>query len=135
MTWLYVSYETYSKLSIILISGTFRTIYFLFRHIQPYQGIVRTLRNTCIFRTLLYSDSCHIYNSRYIPNSVKAYSGIFRTLCSIHILRTLPYSEFSHSQKFGIFRTGGIFRTLFIDGYSGIFNNDNYNNINSLFSL
>ena len=80
-----------------------------------------------IFRVLTYIEP------RYVQNPVKVYSGIFRTLCKARILRTLPFSELCHFQNFGIFRTRGIFKILFIKLYSGIFNNDSYDNINFLF--
>ena len=75
---------TCRTLSIIENSDIFRYIHVLFRHIQPYCGI---------FRTLLYSDSWHIQSPRYIQNSVQEYPCIFRTLCNDPILKTLPYSE------------------------------------------
>ena len=86
----------------------FSHIQVLLRHIQPYCGILRTLCDSCIFRTLPYSESCHMSNLRYIQNSAKAYSGIFRTLCNVRILRTLKYSELCHIQNYGIFRTRDI---------------------------
>ena len=89
---------TFRTLSIIVYSDTFRHISVLFGHIQPYCDIFKTLCNSCIFRTLPYSESWHIKNPRYTQNSVKAYSGIFRTLCNIHIFRTC------HIQNFLIFR-------------------------------
>ena len=71
--------------------------YCKFTHIHQYSGpiktycvIFRTLCNSCIFRTLSYSESWHIQNLRYIQNSAKVYSGIFSMLCNICILRTLP---------------------------------------------
>ena len=78
-------------LSIIVNSDTFRHIHLLFRRIQSFCGIFRTLCNFCIFRILLYSESWHMQNPRYVENSVKAYSGMFTTLC-------IPYSEFWHIQ-------------------------------------
>ena len=77
--------------------------------------------------TPTYLKPWHIWNPRYVQNSAKAYAGIFRTLCHAHILRPLPYSELSHKRKFGIFRTGGIFKILHTSAYSYIFNNDSYN--------
>ena len=70
----------------------------LLRHIQPYCGIFKTLRNSCIFRTLPYSETWHIQNTRYIHNSLKLCSGIFRTLCNARILTPC------HVQNFAIFR-------------------------------
>ena len=90
----------------------------LFRQIQPYCGIFKILCNTCIFRTVPYSESWQIQNPRYIQNSVKEYSGLFRTLCNARIQRTLPYSELCGIQNLGIFRTPSIFRILFIKVYS-----------------
>ena len=71
----------------------FRHIYALFRYIQQYCGIFRTMCNPCIFRTLSYSESWH--NKRYIQNSAKAYSGIFRTLCNARILEPCHIKNFS----------------------------------------
>ena len=85
-------------------SDIFRHICILFRHIQPYCGMFSTLCNSCIFKTLPYSEPWHIQNPQFIKNSVKAYYGIFRTLCNPPILRTLPYSEPCYVQNFGIFR-------------------------------
>ena len=78
---------------IIVISNIFRHIHVLFRHIHPYCGISRTLYSPC------NSESWHIWNPRYIQNSVKVYSGVFRMLCNACILKTLPYSELCHIQK------------------------------------
>ena len=107
----------------------------LVRHIQPHCDIFRTLCNSCIFRTMPYSESWDIQNLRYIQNSVKAYSGIFRKMCISCILRALPYSELCHIQTFATFRTPGIFRILFIQTHSGIFHNNSFNTINFLFSM
>ena len=71
----------------------------IFSYIQPYCGVFRILCSPCMFKTLPYSESWHIWNPRYTQNSVKPYSGIFRH----------------------------------IQAYSGIFNDDSYNNINFLF--
>ena len=99
---------------------------------KPCYCIFTTLCNSCILRTLPYSEFWHIQNLRYIQNSLKAYSGIFRTLCNFRILRTLPYSEFSH-KHFPMFRTRGIFRILFWLAHSDIFRHavfdDSCNNI------
>ena len=83
------------------ISGIFRHIHVLFRHIQPYCGIFKTMCNSCIFKTLPYSESWHILDPKYIQSSVKAYSGIFSRLCNPHILENLLYSELCHIQNFG----------------------------------
>ena len=69
----------------------------IFSHIVVY--------NTCIFRTLPYSEFWHNQNPRYILNFGN--------------LGPEAYSESS------------LFR--YIQAYSGIFNNDFYNNINFLF--
>ena len=76
--------------------------YCKFTHIHQYSGpiktycvIFRTLCNSCIFRTLSYSESWHIQDLRYIQNSVKVYSDIFSMLCNICILRTLPQFRIS----------------------------------------
>ena len=84
--------------TMIIVNLDIVAYHVLFRHIQPYCGIFRTLCNSCIFRTLSYSKFQHIQNPRYIQNSVKAYSGIFRMLCNASMLRALPYSEFWHMQ-------------------------------------
>ena len=136
MTTRYALYDTYSERCLLTEIQIFRHIYVLFRHIQAYCGISRALCNSYIFRILPYSESWHIQNPRYIQNSVKAYCGIFRTLCYIRMLRTLSSSDLCHIQNFGIFRTRGVFRILFIghiQAYSDIFNNDSYNNTNFLF--
>ena len=72
-------------------------------------------------KTLSYSKSWHIYNPRCIQNSFKTYFDIFKTLCNTRILRPLLYSERCPIQNFGIFRTRGIFKILFIYPHSGIF--------------
>ena len=95
----------FRTLPIIENSDMFRHIHILFRHIQPYCGIFRTLYNFCIFRTPPYS--------RYIQNSVKVYSGIFRMLSIAHILRTLPYRELCHIQNFSMFITRRLFNEFF----------------------
>ena len=64
------SWYIFRTLSIIVNSDIFRNIHVLFRHIQLYSGIFRTLCSSFIFRTLSYSESWHIYNIRYIQNSV-----------------------------------------------------------------
>ena len=72
---------------IIVNSDTLRYIHVLFRHIQPYCGIIRILCNSCIFRT----------------------PDIFKTLLK-HILAysqncvMLAYWEPCHIQNFAIFR-------------------------------
>ena len=111
----------FRTLFIIVNSDIFNHIHALFRHIQPYCGIFRTLCNSCIFKTLSYSKSWHIYNPRCIQNSFKTYFDIFKTLCNTRILRPLLYSERCPIQNFGIFRTRGIFKILFIYPHSGIF--------------
>ena len=61
--------------------------------------------------TLAYSESWHLWDPRYIHNSVKAYSGILRTLCNAHIFKTLPYLELCYIQNYGILLTWGKLRT------------------------
>ena len=56
----YVLYETYSEPCLLINSKIFRHNHILFRHIQLYWGKFRTLRNSCIFRNLPYSESWHI---------------------------------------------------------------------------
>ena len=46
----------FRTLTIIVNSYILRHIHVLFRRIQPYCGIFRFLCNSCIFRTLLYSE-------------------------------------------------------------------------------
>ena len=92
-------------------------------------------KEACV--TPAYWKPCHIQNSgifrtQDIFRTLSRHSGIYRT-CDARILRTLTYSEFYHIQKFGIFRTPGIFKVLFIQAYSGMLNNDSWNNINTLF--
>ena len=82
-------------------SDIIRHIHVMLRHIQIYHSIFRTLCNSCSFRTLPYSESWHIENSRYIQNSVKVYSK----RCV-----TLAYWASWHIQNFGIFMTRGIFK-------------------------
>ena len=77
----------------------FRHIHVLFRNIQPYCGVFRTLCNSCIFKILVYLGP-QIYSELY-----QVYSGVFRTLCNAGILRTVPYSKFCRIQNFRIFKT------------------------------
>ena len=117
----------FRTLFIIKYSDVFRHIYVLFRNIQTFCGI---------FRTLAYSDPCHIQN----PGIFRT-QGIFRTL-SRHTLAyserfvRLAYWEPCHIQNFGIFRILAYLgpeahseSCLFshIQVYSDIFNNDSYN--------
>ena len=102
----------FRTLPIIAYSDIFRLIHGLFRHIQTYCDIFRTLCNSCIFRTLPCSEFWHIWDQDNIQNSAKAYFGIFRTLRNPRIFRTLSYSEICRIQNFGIVRTGSIFRIL-----------------------
>ena len=120
--------------------------YCTFRYIQAYYSCpiktysailwhIQNPVNSCIFRTLPYLKSWYIQHLRYIQNSVKEYSDIFRTVCNAHILRTLSYSKFCHIQSCGIFSIGGLFKILYIQAHSGIldiFDNDSYNNYNSI---
>ena len=119
--------------TMIIVNLDIVAYHVLFRHIQPYCGIFRTLCNSCIFRTLSYSKFQHIQNPRYIQNCVKAYSeGCVMLACCE------PY----HIQNFAIFRIlahvgpeayseSCLYKH--IQAYSGIFSNDSYNNINFLF--
>ena len=84
----------------------------LIQSFKPCCDIFGTLHNSCIFTTLTYSESWHLWDPRYIHNSVKAYSGILRTLCNAHILKTLPYLELCYIQNYGILLTWGKLRTL-----------------------
>ena len=86
--------------------------YHEFRHIQAYLCPIQTssvillhIQNPCnsnTFRPLPYSESWHVWNTRYIQNSVKAYSSILRMLCNSCILITLPYLELCHIQAYSI---------------------------------
>ena len=133
MTWRYVFYQTYQNpaifraLYIILSSDIFKLICVLFRHIQPYCGIFKTQRISCIFRTLPCSESLHIQNPRYIQNSIKKHSSIFRRLRNARILKTLPYSELCHIQNLAYsgleaYSESCLYR--YIQTYSGIFKNE-----------
>ena len=95
----YVLYDTYGN---SVCYYKFRHIQLYSRPIQTYSAILRRIQNplqSLYIQTFPYSESWHIWNLRYIQNSVKPYSGIFRH----------------------------------IQAYSGIFNDDSYNNINFLF--
>ena len=128
----FVLYDTYSEpyllLKIQTYSGIFTSCSDIFSHIvtclEPFVIL------SCICKTLPYSESWHIQNSRYIQNSVKTYSGIFSRLCNTRILKNLLYSELCHIQNFGIekleaYSDSCLFRH--IQAYSNIFNNDNIN--------
>ena len=71
-----------------MTSDIFRHIHTLFRYIQPFCDIYRTLYNSCIFRTLsylkpkIYSELCQVILWH------------IRMLCNGHILRNVPYSEY-----------------------------------------
>ena len=58
--WLCTVWYIFRTLSIIVNLDIFRHIHVISRHIQPYCGMVRTPRNSCIFRTLPYSEFWHI---------------------------------------------------------------------------
>ena len=87
-----------------------------------------------------YSEHWHIRNPVYYCKLrhiqvFTLYSDIFRVIMAYsERCVTLAYSKPCHIQSniqnFGMFRAQGIFRALFIWTYSGIFNNDSYNNIN-----
>ena len=111
----------FRTMSIIKNLDIFRHMHVLFRHIQPYCSIFRTLYNSSILRNLPYSEYWHIQHPRYIQNSVKDYSSIFGTLRNDHLLRTMPYSQLCHIQNFGVFSTQGILRILLTQAHSDIF--------------
>ena len=96
------NYNYCCKVLLSFIVSSDRHIHGLFRYIQPYCGTFRTLCNSCIFTTLPYLE----------PKTFRTLSG--------HILAysdscvTLGYRELCHIQKFGVLRTRGIFRILFI---------------------
>ena len=66
--------------------------------IQAYSGMSKTLRNSDIFRIVVYPEHWQIQNHKHIQNP--------------GILRTLVYSEPPYIQNAGIFKIRGIFRTL-----------------------
>ena len=110
--------------------------YFLCIDIQAYPCPIQTYSAILWYITLAHSELCHIQNSGIIRTQ-----DIFRTL-SRHILVyskhcvTLAYWEPCHIQNFGnlgpeAYSESSLFR--YIQAYSGIFNNDFYNNINFLF--
>ena len=78
--------------------GTFRHNQVYPGIIQTYSGIFKTLCNPGIFRTVVYPESWHIQNQKYIQNP--------------SIFTTLAYSEPTYIQKAGIFKIQGIFRAL-----------------------
>ena len=57
---LFIVWYKFRNLSIIVNSDIYRYIHVLFRHFQPYCGMLRTLCNCCIFRALPYSESWNI---------------------------------------------------------------------------
>ena len=93
--------DIFRTLSVITNSDIFRHIHVLFRHIQPYCGIFRTLCNPC---PLVYSELCHIQNPGIFWTQ-----DIFRTL-SRHILAysecciTFSYQEHCHTQNLTLFK-------------------------------
>ena len=110
----YVLYDKYSERCLLskfqIYSGRFSCYSDIFSHVGAYL-------EPCV--TLAYSEHCCIQNpgifrTRYIQDSIKAYSGILRNRCNICILRILPYSELCHIQIFGMLRTQGTFKILFI---------------------
>ena len=86
-------------LSFIVNSDILRHIHVLLGHIQRFCGTFRNLCNSCIFRILAYLEP-EIYPELCLP-----YSECFVKL---------EYWEPCHIKNFGIFRTRGIFRILFI---------------------
>ena len=108
----------------------------ILRHIQPYCGIFRTLCNSCIFRTMPYSKSWHIENEETF-RTLSRHILSFRTLCNVHILRTLRYSTICCIQNFGAYLGHNTYleSCLYrqIQEYSGIFDNNSYNNVNFMF--
>ena len=102
-------------LVLCIVWNIFRHPHIQLRYIQPYCGRTKTLSNSCIFRALVHLET-KIYSEVRQGHAVW-HSHIYKPA----IIRTLPYSEFRHIHN------------LFIKVYSGIFNNDIYNNINFLF--
>ena len=106
-----VLYDTYLEPALLLKVQTYTGIQVLFRDIH-----ILTYLKPCV--TLAYLESLYFQNPKYIQDSAKTiptYSERCRTLA---YLQPKAYScRFSHIQS-----------------YSGIFNNDSYNEIIFLFS-
>ena len=99
-----------------------------FRHIRAYSRPIQThsailwhifnpvlqlhIQKSDIYRILAYLGP-KIYSELYQG----IFSGIFRMMCNSCIFRTLLYSELCDIQNFGIFRTRGIFKILFISAH------------------
>ena len=123
-------------LLIIVNSNILRHVHVLFRHIQPYCGILEP------YVTLVYWEYYHIQNLGIIRTQ-----DIFRTrwrrileyleyCVTPAYWKTLPYSELWHILAYlgpKAYLESCLIRH--IQAYSGIFNNDSYNNINFHFSL
>ena len=117
--------------------------YCKFRHIQAYSRFIKTFSHVVAYLepcvTLVYSEPYHIQNPG-IFRTYKIYSelcqGIFRTLCNARILRTMPFTGLSHIRCLAYLGPKVYSESCFyrhIQAYSGIFDNDSYNNINFLF--
>ena len=112
--------------------------YHKFRHIQAYSHPILA------YSVILWYIQNHIYFLLVQNPVIFRTQDIFRTL-SRHILaysqccvtltyfETLLYSELCHIQHFDIFKTQSISRILFIQTYSGIFNNDGSIDTNFVF--
>ena len=115
-----------------------------FRHVQAYSRPIQTYSAMAYLEPsviLVYSEPCHIQNPRIFRTQ-----DIFRTLSR----NTLTYPELCvtpaiwetcHIQNFVIFRIlahlgleaySESYLYRYIQAYSGILNNDSYNNINFL---
>ena len=108
----------------------------LFRHIQAYYGIFRTLCVTLVYRRPCHTLSPRIFRAdgifraghiqnpetKYIQNPsivrtvyssiIQPFSGIFRTLCSPCICENLAYFEPWNIQNHSIIASRQILRTL-----------------------
>ena len=129
----YVLHDTYSEPYLSMKIQTFRHIHVLFRPIQPYGGIFKTLCSSWIFRTLPYSESWHKYIFRTLSKHILAYSvgcvtlafwkncfiqnfAIFRISAlgnSRHIQNPVYLGTFRHVQTYSIMIIWTIFLHFF----------------------
>ena len=129
-----IAWYIFRTLSINENSDIFRHIHVLFRPIQPYGGIFKTLCSSWIFRTLPYSESWHKYIFRTLSKHILAYSlgcvtlafwkncfiqnfAIFRISAlgnSRHIQNPVYLGTFRHVQTYSIMIIWTIFLHFFI---------------------
>ena len=86
------------------------------------------IQNPVYYREFRHIQAC--------SRPIQTYCGIFRTLCNSFIFRTLPYSEFAIFRILAYLGPEAYLESCLyrhIQAYSGILNNDSYNNINFLF--